>query len=307
MRLDDLDPSSNVEDMGRGSDGFGGGGFGGGGLGGLIGLLPLFLGRRMGCGTIILIGVVLLALSMCSGGMNLTGSTSDGGSAQTVGTTSNGQNVACDTQDEMLACKVLGSTETYWNQYFAANGQRYSPTTLKFYQGNGTSDCGEAQSAMGPFYCPSDQDIYLDTSFYQQLAQMGGDGDFANAYVVAHEVGHHIQKLTGTADKVRQYQARANETQSNAMQVRMELQADCYAGVWAANAKTKSGLPLLESGDAQAGLRAAQSIGDDVLMRQAGRRPVKSMFTHGSAQQRVDALTRGLQSGDPDACNVYFQ
>jgi hypothetical protein len=153
---------------------------------------------------------------------------------------------------------------------------------------------------MGPFYCPADQGVYLDTTFFQQMQQMSGGGDFAYAYVIAHEVGHHIQNITGTADQVRRAQSRVNQAEGNALQVRMELQADCYAGVWAAKNANR-----IEPGDIEEGMRAANAIGDDTLMRQAGRTPVESMFTHGTSEQRMAALQQGLKTGDPNQCDFF--
>ncbi len=300
MRLDDLDPSKNVRDQGRGGSGFGGfrSGGGGGGLGMLLSFLPMLLGRKMGCGTILLLGAGALAFMYFSGGgMQLTGNSGSTGSQ--AGTS--GGNVACDTQEELFACQVLASTEQTWAKLFQQQGQRYTPTTLTFYQQTGRSGCGSAQSAMGPFYCPADQGIYLDTSFFREMqTRMGAKGDFAQAYVIAHEVGHHIQKLSGVADQVRQAQSRAGKAEGNALQVRMELQADCYAGVWAAQNADR-----MEPGDVEEGLTAAHAIGDDTLMRGAGQRPVESMFTHGSSAQRMAWLKKGMQTGDPASCDTF--
>jgi predicted metalloprotease len=154
---------------------------------------------------------------------------------------------------------------------------------------------------MGPFYCPLDQTVYIDLSFFQQMQrQFRVSGDFAYAYVIAHEVGHHIQNITGVADKVRDRQARVSSADGNQLQVRMELQADCYAGVWANKNKNR-----LEAGDIEEGMRAANAIGDDTLMRNAGQQPVESMFTHGTSEQRMAALQRGLKTGDPQQCNFF--
>ncbi len=302
MRLDDLDPSSNVNDHGR-SGGGGFGGFGGGGGGGLIsllfGILPLLMGRKMGCGTIAILGLVGYFV-LSSGALNFGGA--GVGSDPTAQSAGNGDGVACDTQEELFACRVLKSTENTWGQLFAAAGQQYPPTTLNFYGGNVQSRCGAAQSAAGPFYCPSDNGVYLDTSFFQQMQQqLGGGGDFAYAYVIAHEVGHHVQTITGISEKVRNLQARSSQAEGNALQVRMELQADCYAGFWAGQNKGR-----LEAGDIEEGMRAANAIGDETLIRNAGQRPVESMFTHGTSEQRMAALQRGLQSSNPAQCN-YFQ
>ncbi len=178
--------------------------------------------------------------------------------------------------------------------------------TLNFFTDRNSSDCGAAQSAMGPFYCPADQGVYLDTSFFKELEQkFGAAGDAAQAYVIAHEVGHHIQTISGISNQVRQAQQRASQAEGNALQVRMELQADCYAGVWAARAKTAAGQPVMEAGDMEEAMRAANAIGDDTLMRSAGQRPVPESFTHGTSEQRMSWLRRGLQSGDPRQCNAF--
>lgn len=298
MRLDDIDPSGDIQDQGAG----GGGGFsfggGGGGMGGLIfGLLPLLLGRKMGCGTLAILGIA--AFFLLGPGLSLFSGPTSAPGEQTQGS----GNAACDTAAEAYACRVFTSAETTWAQMFSAGGQRYQPAKLRFYQGGTNSGCGAAQSAMGPFYCPADQGVYLDTSFFQQIDQMTGgrNNDFAYAYVVAHEMGHHIQNILGTADKVRSMQNRVSQEAGNALQVRMELQADCYAGIWA-----NKNAQRMDAGDVEEGMRAANAIGDDKLMAQAGRTPVESMFTHGSSEQRMDALQRGLRSGDPNQCN-YFQ
>lgn len=297
MRLDDLDPTTHAEDQGTGGGGFGMGG-GGGGLGGLLfGLLPLLLGRRLGCGTLLLIAVVGFFL-FSSGMLNFSGPTT----APTEAGQSSGANVPCDTAEELLACRVMKSTEDTWGKVFQQAGQQYRPAEIHFYSHEGQSGCGEAQSAMGPFYCPSDQGVYLDTDFFRQMReQLGGGGDFAYAYVVAHEVGHHIQNLTGVADRVRQLQSRSSEAQGNALQVRMELQADCLAGVWAGLNADR-----IEPGDVEEGMRTANAIGDDKLIAASGQRPVESMFTHGTSEQRMQALQRGIQGKNPNVCSAYF-
>jgi uncharacterized protein len=295
MRLDDIDPMGNINDQGSG----GGGGFnlggGGGGMGSLlIGLLPLLLGRKMGCGTIaLLLGVGALYL-YSSGGLNLGGS---GVATEQASQQGAGGTQACDTEAELFACRVFTSTENTWKQIL---GDRYQPAKLEFFQGGGQSGCGAAQSEMGPFYCPTDQGVYLDTAFFQQLKQMSGGGDFAYAYVVAHEMGHHIQNITGIAGKVRERQARVSQADGNQLQVRMELQADCYAGIWAA-----ANAQRMEAGDVEEGMKAANSIGDDRLMKQSGRAPVESMFTHGTSEQRMAALQQGLKTGDANQCNFF--
>ncbi len=297
MRLDDLDPSSNVNDQGLGGGSFGGmGGGGGGGLFSLLfSILPMLLGRRIGCWGVAILGVVGYFV-LSSGMLNLGGS---GMAPEQTGQVASSGNVACDTQDELFACRILKSTEDTWGSIY----QGYTPAKLEFYQRGGVSGCGAAQSQMGPFYCPTDKSVYLDTSFFQQMdQQMGAKGDFAKAYVIAHEVGHHIQNLTGIADKVRRAQGGVSETQGNGLQVRMELQADCYAGVWAA--KNAARLQI-NATDIQDGMTAAYAIGDDTLMRNAGQRPVEGMFTHGTSEQRAAALKQGLQTGDPRQCDTF--
>lgn len=299
MRLDDYRESENVEqDSGRGA---GLGGFGGGGGG--LGLLFALVGSRFGIG-----GIVVLVL-----GLMLFGFNPFGGGSQMVGqqqpqVTSESPAQVCAENGAAgrFSCRVLASTEDTWSRLFQAAGQTYSPPRLHFYSGQGQSGCGEAMSAMGPFYCPSDQRIYLDTEFFDELQnRFHATGDFAQAYVIAHEVGHHVQYLTGIADKVRREQQASDEAGANALQVRMELQADCYAGVWAANAKNAHGQALLEPGDAEEGLRAANAIGDDTLQRSAGRTPVPDSFTHGTSAERVAWLRRGLQTRDAAQCDTF--
>lgn len=297
MRLDDYDPGDDIRDLGRGGGGFGGGGGGMGGL--LVGLLPMLLGRKMGCGTILLLGVLAFVFLGPGASLLSTGGGSADPMAQSRGAP---QGVACDTAAEKFACNVFGSTHQVWGQLVDG----YRKPTLNFFTDENRSGCGAAQAAMGPFYCPADQGVYLDTAFFNELAsRFGAAGDAAQAYVVAHEVGHHIQTLTGISDKVRQMQARSSQAEGNALQVRMELQADCYAGVWANRARTKDGQPVLEPGDMEEAMRAANAIGDDTLMRSAGQRPVPESFTHGTSEQRMSWLRRGLETGDPRQCDTF--
>ncbi|MBB5687530.1 KPN_02809 family neutral zinc metallopeptidase [Sphingobium boeckii] len=299
MRLDDEEESSSFEDR-TGGGGRGGFGFpmGGGGGGLRLG------GGKMGCGGIVII--LIIALVMGVNPLQLLG---DGQLSTPAPTSQVGQPAGAPGADgstidpglRSTVLKVLGSTERRWTDIFAANGQRYEKPTLVFYADNDQSGCGAAQSAMGPFYCPADQRIYLDVSFFDELAtRFGAKGDFAGAYVIAHEVGHHIQTITGISDKVRAAQNRASRAEGNALQVKMELQADCYAGVWAANDKN-----LMEPGDMEEGLTAANAIGDDTLQKAAGQRPVPESFTHGSSQQRMQWLKRGLDTGDPAQCDTF--
>jgi predicted metalloprotease len=195
---------------------------------------------------------------------------------------------------------VLASTEDTWNKLL---GGRYTPTKLVAYSHAYQSGCGAAQSAMGPFYCPTDKKIYLDTEFFNELStRFQAPGDFAMAYVIAHEVGHHVQDLMGTLGQAEDLQARESNTQANATQVKIELQADCYAGVWAANAKNPQGQSVMEPGDFEEGMRAAEAIGDDTLQRQTQGKVVPDSFTHGTSAQRMNALRTGYQSGNPDSC-----
>ena len=198
---------------------------------------------------------------------------------------------------------VLADTEQVWQGIFEQNGLTYQDPTLVLYTDQTPTACGTGQAAAGPFYCPGDKKLYLDLSFLGEMKRMGATGDFALAYVIAHEVGHHIQTLVGTADKVRQMQARSSQTESNQIQVAMELQADCFAGVWAHHAERQR--QILEEGDIEEGIRAAAAVGDDHLQRMAGRRVVPEAFTHGSSEQRMDWLKRGLSTGDVQACDAF--
>jgi hypothetical protein len=198
---------------------------------------------------------------------------------------------------------VLKDTEETWGQIFAESRNRYEPPALVLFDGATESACGLGQSAMGPFYCPEDRKVYLDLSFFRELDErFGAPGDFARAYVVAHEIGHHIQTLTGVSQQLQTARERAGERQGNALSVMQELQADCYAGVFG-HYEAKRG--VLDPGDAEEGLRAAAAIGDDRLQKQSRGRVVPESFTHGSSAQRVDWLRRGLESGRVDACNTF--
>ena len=203
-----------------------------------------------------------------------------------------------------LTAVVLADTEDTWNALLPQYGVQYADPTLVLFSDAVQSACGSAQSAMGPFYCPADQKVYIDLSFYNELSQrFGAPGDFAQAYVIAHEVGHHVQNLLGTAEKVHAAQQRAGQADANALSVRMELQADCYAGVWAHHASRSR--QLLEAGDVEEGLNAASAIGDDRLQRMAQGRVVPDSFTHGSSEQRVQWFQQGLQSGTLEACDTF--
>jgi hypothetical protein len=204
---------------------------------------------------------------------------------------------------EMTAV-VLADTEDTWNTILPKFGVEYAEPTLVLFSGAVQSGCGAAQSAMGPFYCPADRKVYIDLSFYEDLAQrFGAPGDFAQAYVIAHEVGHHVQNLVGTAEQVQGMQQRMGQAEANALSVRMELQADCFAGVWAHHAAQSR--QLLEAGDVEEGLNAASAIGDDRLQKMSQGRVVPDAFTHGSSEQRVRWFRKGLEVGTPEACDTF--
>lgn len=198
---------------------------------------------------------------------------------------------------------ILADTEDTWTALFAAAGQTYREPRLVLFSDSVQSACGYSSAATGPFYCPADQKVYLDLGFFRELAALGAPGDFAQAYVIGHEVAHHVQNLTGRFESLRSAQARASQAEANALQVLTELQADCYAGVWAHHAEHQR--DLLESGDVEEGLRAAASIGDDRLQRRAGRQVQPESFTHGSSAQRVDWFKKGLQTGSVAACDTF--
>ena len=292
MRLGD--GGDNFEDRTGQSGGFG---FGGGGGNALGCLLPL-VASRFG-----MVGVLVLLLGYCvltqmGGGGGLIPS----GPSTSTKTGQSGQSTLTPEQRRLLSSAVA-STDQVWGQIFSSSGERYTPPRLVAYTRGTQTACGMGQAAMGPFYCPNDQRIYIDPEFFSELSRrFGAPGDFAQYYVIAHEVGHHIQNLEGTLEQAHSAQARASEAEGNAVQVRVELQADCYAGVWAANAKDPQGRPALEAGDVEEGMRAAEAIGDDTLQRQSQGMVVPESFTHGTSAQRMNALRTGLQSGNPAAC-----
>ncbi len=217
------------------------------------------------------------------------------------------QAVAFSPEEERLkefVSVVLADTEDVWGTLFQSSGQRYSPPKLVLFSGAVESACGFAEAAMGPFYCPADQKLYLDMRFFNDLAQRhDAPGDFAQAYVVAHEVGHHVQTLLGVSEQVHAARQQAGKTEGNALQVRMEVQADCFAGVWAHHADKAR--QVLEPGDVEEALAAAAGVGDDRLQKQARGVVVPDSFTHGSSAQRMHWFNRGLQSGDPGQCDTF--
>jgi predicted metalloprotease len=293
MRFGDERESSNFEDVtGRSGLGFGGGGLGGGGLGCLIPLIA----SRFGIGGVIVLVIGYFLLSSLGG----LGGGGGGSLAPASQQSAPAGQSRLDPNTRHFMLQVLASTEDVWSKLL---GARYTPTPLVAYSQGYQSGCGAAQSAMGPFYCPTDQKIYLDAEFFDELSRrFQAPGDFAQAYVIAHEVGHHVQDVTGTLGDAEKRQASASQTQGNAIQVKIELQADCYAGVWAANAKDPQGRPVMEQGDFEEGMRAAEAIGDDTLQRQSQGTVVPDSFTHGTSAQRMEALQRGYRSGDPNAC-----
>src|SRR3954453_301805 len=292
MRFGDERESSNFEDVpGRSGTVFGGG-LGGGGLGCLIPLIA----SRFGIGGVIVVVIGYFLLSPL-GGLG-------GGGGGLVPASQQQDAFAgkspLDPTTRHFVLQVLASTEDTWGKLL---GGRYTPTTLVAYSRGYQSGCGAAQSAMGPFYCPTDKKIYLDTEFFNELSRrFQAPGDFAQAYVIAHEVGHHVQDLEGTLEQAHNLQARGSEAEGNAVQVKVELQADCYAGVWAANAKDSQGRSVMEPGDFEEGMRAAEAIGDDTLQKETQGRVVPDSFTHGTSAERMEALQRGFKSGDPNAC-----
>lgn len=303
MRLDDQRESRNIENR-RGEGGFGLGGAGqrAVGMGGLGGLLPLILpliGSRFGLIGIVLVVGAILALNMCSAPMpappQMSAPPAEPGAPPAARS-------PLQTETDSFVARVLATTEDSWSAIFAARGERYPPPTLVLFEGSVRSACGGASSASGPFYCPADRKVYLDTAFFDELARrFGAPGDFAAAYVIAHEVGHHVQTVTGISQQVQARQQRArSRAEANQLSTRLELQADCFAGVWAARNRG-----LLEPGDFEEGVRAAQAIGDDTLQKRAQGFAVPDSFTHGSAAQRVRWLTRGFEAGDPAACDTF--
>ncbi|WP_068076393.1 KPN_02809 family neutral zinc metallopeptidase [Novosphingobium lentum] len=281
MRLDDFDNSINVEDQ-RGS------GFSLGGAGG-----------KVGCGSIVIALIAAVVFGVDPGQMLGQMQGADTGQVQTTGGHTAAESCNIDPLSHE-SCNALSSLNKTWGPLFQKANIAFTPPKLVFYSQMGQSGCGAAQSAMGPFYCPNDQGIYLDTDFYKEMDQrLGASGQFARDYVIAHEYGHHIQNMLGTSDQIRSAQ-QSNPGAANQLSVRLELQADCYAGVWAARNKDR-----LDPGDMESGLNAAHQIGDDTLMKGAGQRPVEAAFTHGSSAQRMQWLRKGLETGDEDQCDTF--
>ncbi len=251
-----------------------------------------------GIGTIV---IVLVALYFGVDPTPLLQGVQSGG-ASSSGTRPTAEDLENDPLADMVAV-VVGDTEDVWTEIFAAQGRRYAPPTLVMFTGATRSACGLGQAAMGPFYCPADQKAYIDLSFYDQMrTRFRAPGDFAQAYVIAHEIGHHVQNLLGISGQVHQMKQRLGEAEANALSVRLELQADCLAGVWANRADKARN--ILEAGDVDEALNAASAIGDDTLQRRSRGHVVPESFTHGTSAQRQHWFRTGLASGDPDSCDT---
>jgi predicted metalloprotease len=285
MRWEGNRESSNVEDMRSG----GGGGFGIGG--GTIGIGTIVIALIGGA----VLGVnPLTLLSMMTGG---------GGQVQQQQQGPAPKPPAND-RDAKFVSTVLADTEDVWTQLFQQGGATYTDPKLVLFRGAVRTGCGAGQAAMGPFYCPADQKVYIDLGFYDTLKnRLGAPGDFAQAYVIAHEVGHHVQQQLGISDRVERMRPRLSEAQANALSVRVELQADCFAGVWANHAQKSRN--ILEQGDIEEAMNAAQKIGDDALQQSAGRAVVPESFTHGTSAQRQHWFSTGLQTGSVKACDTF--
>ena len=264
------------------------------------GMGPARIGGGLGIGGVVLVLVVsyftginpLILLNMLSGGQSMPESSAPSEPTPTG---------SPDDQLGKFASVVLADTETTWKQLL---GPQYEDPRLVLFTGAVRSACGTTSSAVGPFYCPLDHKVYLDLSFFNEMAQrLGAPGEFAQAYVIAHEVGHHVQYLMGTAEKVRRLQRQVSEREGNALSVKMELQADCFAGVWGHHAKRERN--LIEPGDFEAGLNAAAAIGDDRLQKMGQGYVQPESWTHGSSEQRKTWLRKGLEAGDPKACDTF--
>lgn len=279
MRLDDMRESSNVDDR-RGRGGFGGGPgirmAGGGGLG--------------------LVAVVVIALLLGADPSEVLNGVNSGSPTQN---TQGGTGPRSDDAAYSFSRKIVGSAEDIWAPLLKAKGVDFTPATFTVYDNATSTACGEGQSSVGPFYCPGDNRIYIDLSFYNELAQKyGAPGQFAQAYVIAHEYGHHIQNLMGTTSE-----HASNASGADSDSVRTELQADCYAGVWAKQADQR--FHMIESGDVEGGLQAASAVGDDTLQKEGQGYVVPDSFTHGSSEQRMRWFKRGLDSGSMDSCDTF--
>jgi hypothetical protein len=287
MRMDDHRESDNLEDR-RGS---------GGGRGGLrLG------GGRLGLGTIAIALVASYFLGINP--LTVLNMLSGGGMPAIEQSAPQASRSPADDETARFVSQVLASTEDTWNQAFRASGKQYQEPKLVLFSGVTPTACGTGQSAMGPFYCPGDQKVYIDLEFFDELkTRFKAPGEFAQAYVIAHEVGHHVQNLLGIAEQVHRSKQRVGTAEANALSVRMELQADCLAGVWGKHTDTMKS--VLEPGDLEAALNAASAIGDDRLQQQMQGRIVPESFTHGSSAQRMRWFKRGFETGDMNQCNTF--
>lgn len=303
MRMDG-DESSNIEDR-RGEGGGFGGGFGGGGFGG--GGIPI--GGGMFKGGFGLIAIVVIGMILGVNPLSLLSGGDDGSSRvapQTQSRPASRPSADADPETQFVA-RVLKSTEDVWGELFQQMGRQYRQPRLVLFRDATQTACGVGQSAMGPFYCPPDQRVYIDLGFFDELAsRFRAPGQFPQAYVIAHEIGHHVQNLLGISGKVEQMRQSMSKRDANAMSVRVELQADCFAGVWAYHAnKERGGTATIGDKDVDQALAAATAIGDDRLQRQSQGRIVPDSFTHGSSEQRVRWFKTGLQSGDVKRCDTF--
>lgn len=275
--------SDNVEDR-RSSGGFGGGG-----------------GRKIGIGSV----VIALVASYFFGVNPMTVlNILSGSEPATQASSAPAQRPPADDRMASFVSTVLADTEDVWKQVFAAAGGTYQEPKLILFRGSTSTACGAGQAAMGPFYCPADRQVYIDLGFYETLQkQLGAPGDFAQAYVIAHEVGHHVQNLLGITDKMDQMRGQVSQVEYNALSVRLELQADCFAGVWANHAQASR--QLLEAGDVEEAMNAAAKIGDDALQRAGGGQVVPDSFTHGSSAQRQRWFDMGLKNGSVQRCDTF--
>jgi len=259
---------------------------------------PKLLGGGLGT-----IAVILLAMYFGVDPTPLLEGIQSSGQVSSTGTRPGAEDLKNDPLADMVSV-VVADTEDVWSEIFAANGQRYEAPTLVMFTGATRSACGLGQAAMGPFYCPLDKMAFIDLSFYDQMkTRFNAPGDFAQAYVIAHEVGHHVQNLLGISGKIRSMQQQLDEADSNALSVRLELQADCLAGVWANHADRARN--ILEAGDVEEALNAASAIGDDTLQRQSRGTVVPESFTHGTSAQRQRWFRVGLDSGDINRCDTF--
>lgn len=284
MKWEGRRESDNVEDV-RGSGGGGG--------------LPIG-GRGLGVG-----GIVIALLASWAFGINpmTVLGLLDGGGGQPAQPSAPAETRPQDPAARFVST-VLADTEDVWGAYFQRSGQQYPAPKLRIFRGREPTGCGTGEAAMGPFYCPADRKVYIDLAFYDTLRErLGAPGDFAQAYVIAHEVGHHLQNLMGTTEKLDRARGRVSEREMNALSVKLELQADCYAGVWANLSQRSSG--WLEKGDVEEALNAASQIGDDTLQKRSRGTVVPESFTHGSSAQRVRWFKRGTEAGDLKACDTF--